>query len=680
MKNYSLITIVLLLLFSCNKSLDAVESEESIDSLSYYISRYKEAGTTLPLKRHALNKAQVFVNQLENDTTRNNYLKKFAVEYYRIKDTLAFLEISNDAIALSEKLKDSVGLARLYWDLGLYYQYQRFNSAKAYEHYFQAQKLYEELGEDLNSGKMLLNMAIIQTNVNDFIGSENTSVSALNKFEPLDAHKFLYSVYNNIGIVNNNLKDYDKAKYYYQKALESIEKIGGDAAYNSVCLNNLGVVLKDEQNYNEAIAVFEQAIKIDSLYYRNPIVYSALIDNIAYCNFKLGNNERNPLMFFRALTIRDSINYEPGIIESKLNLAEYYASKENIRRAIIFAEEARELAEKSNNREELLSSLLALSTLDTINSKRYSEQYISLADSLRIQERLVRNKFARIRYETDEYIDKNVELSEKIRNIIIASLVLLILLGLLYTIRSQRLQNMRLELERKQQAANEQIYNLMIDQQNKITEGRKREKKRISAELHDGVLGSLFGTRLSLGSLNTKNDESAIQNRQAYIERLKEIEEEIRSISHNLQSKVLREEQIFSSLIEELMEIQSQASNFSYIINYDKKFDWDLVDSKLKINIYRIIQESIQNINKYAKASDVFLTFKTLDKDHILIKIEDNGIGFNVNKKSKGIGLSNIESRTKEIKGKLKISSRINKGTIIELSIPKQLYYDKKTA
>ena len=61
----------------------------------------------------------------------------------------------------------------------------------------------------------------------------------------------------------------------------------------------------------------------------------------------------------------------------------------------------------------------------------------------------------------------------------------------------------------------------MLAQQDKIDEGRTKEKKRISEELHDGILGRLFGTRLSLDSLNMLQTEEAIINREGYINELK---------------------------------------------------------------------------------------------------------------------------------------------------------------
>ena len=142
---------------------------------------------------------------------------------------------------------------------------------------------------------------------------------------------------------------------------------------------------------------------------------------------------------------------------------------------------------------------------------------------------------------------------------------------------------------------------------------------------------------------------------------------------------MLKEEQVFTSLIEELLEIQSKAGNFNYAIQTQTDLDWDMIDGKVKINIYRILQEAIQNINKYADATEVLLTFNA-NQNHIKVTIEDDGVGFNVQKKSQGIGLSNMTSRVKDLQGTIKITSELSKGTLIEVTVPKTNYFDKKTA
>jgi signal transduction histidine kinase/tetratricopeptide (TPR) repeat protein len=678
---YNLYIYLLPLIFlSCNgESNSSIENSSLNDSLNFYIEEYKNQNLSSQDKNEILLNAYKFAKQLNSDSLKNNYFKKISYQLYKVGDTTNFLNVNKEGIELSEKIKDSATLAILHWDAAFYYIDKRLKNKEAYERYFKAKSIFEDLGNDYNAAKMLLNMAIIQTNVRDYIGSENTTITAINKFEPLGKQQYLYSCYNNIGIINNELEEYQDALYYHRKALKTLDKFESDPTLKAVSLNNIGVVYKNKGSFDEAITSFNQALKVDSLFHKNTILYSALLDNIAYSNFKRGNNSEIPYLFYKAKQIRDSIEFDPGMIESRLNLSDYFLGEGDYEKALSYATEAKKLSEESNYTDDILASLLKLSKLDTINARAYANRYIVLSDSLQAQERLMQNKFARIRYETDEYIDKNNALSERVRNITISLLIALVVFGLLFVIKSQLTKNKQLQLEREQQLANEQIYNLMIDQQNKISEGRKREKQRISKELHDGVLGSLFGTRLSLGSLNTKQDENAINNRQNYIDRLKEIEEEIRSISHNLQSKILKEEQVFTSLIEELLEIQSKAGNFNYSIQFQTDLDWDMVDGKVKINIYRILQEAIQNINKYADANEVLLTFNA-NQNHIKVIIEDDGVGFKVQKKSQGIGLSNMTSRVKALQGTIKITSELSKGTLIEVNVPKTNYFDKKTA
>jgi len=104
-------------------------------------------------------------------------------------------------------------------------------------------------------------------------------------------------------------------------------------------------------------------------------------------------------------------------------------------------------------------------------------------------------------------------------------------------------------------------------------------------------------------------------------------------------------------------------------IENDSLINWDEFPNKTKIHIYRMLQETLQNIYKHANANEVKISFK-LKNNVILMSIEDDGEGFNVNKARKGIGLKNIDSRVREIGGIAKVFSEINKGTNFEISIP----------
>jgi signal transduction histidine kinase len=91
--------------------------------------------------------------------------------------------------------------------------------------------------------------------------------------------------------------------------------------------------------------------------------------------------------------------------------------------------------------------------------------------------------------------------------------------------------------------------------------------------------------------------------------------------------------------------------------------------NSVKINLYRIMQESLQNINKYANANTVKIELKKKGDDLVLV-ISDDGIGFNAKVKKKGIGIQNMLSRTKECNGEFQINSKKGEGTTITIIVP----------
>uniref|UniRef100_UPI00356A118D sensor histidine kinase n=1 Tax=Lutibacter sp. TaxID=1925666 RepID=UPI00356A118D len=318
-----------------------------------------------------------------------------------------------------------------------------------------------------------------------------------------------------------------------------------------------------------------------------------------------------------------------------------------------------------------LESLLLLSKVDIKNSSRYLANYVHLNDSLQIEERKIRNKFTRIRFETDEYIDKTEELSQQKVLISIGAFITLLLLSFAYFIKVQRSKNKELIFEREQQKSNEEIFSLMLKQQSKLEEGRLNERHRIAEDLHDGVLGKIFGTRLGLGFLNINGDESTIEKHQFYIDELQNIEKEIRTISHELKSDVLSSKVDFFKIIENLIEQKSKLGGFEYKMIADEEIHWDKMNDEIKINFYRIIQEALQNIIKYANATKVNVKFE-LDNNILKLVIKDNGIGFKTLEKRKGIGLKNMQSRTDKLNGIFEVSSEISRGTTIFVSCPIQ--------
>jgi len=107
----------------------------------------------------------------------------------------------------------------------------------------------------------------------------------------------------------------------------------------------------------------------------------------------------------------------------------------------------------------------------------------------------------------------------------------------------------------------------LIDSQNKLNEGRDKEKKRISKELHDGILSKFFGVRLNLELLNNSINNESIKQREKYINELKNLENEIRTVSHQLNDEMFSSENSFKTIIEELLSSQRDLSSYRSNLN-----------------------------------------------------------------------------------------------------------------
>jgi signal transduction histidine kinase len=98
----------------------------------------------------------------------------------------------------------------------------------------------------------------------------------------------------------------------------------------------------------------------------------------------------------------------------------------------------------------------------------------------------------------------------------------------------------------------------------------------------------------------------------------------------------------------------------------DTSINWENVTGLVKISIYRIIQEAVLNVNKYAEATACTVSLTLSKQNQIQLVIEDNGKGFDIAKnKHQGIGLKNIKERVTLLKAALTIESKLGNGTKI---------------
>ncbi|MFI0429667.1 tetratricopeptide repeat protein [Mariniflexile sp. HMF6888] len=583
----------------------------------------------------------------------------------------------HENLKLAHKLKDSLSIAYINYQLGYVCHVSRKKNDSAYYYYYNALKYFKNPSfskiakHKITQANILNNIAILQKGEQDYAGSQTTTIRVINLLltipESEETLGILSNAYNLLGQNLIRLKEHDKALEYYQKAL-SISNNFIDKLYVSI---NIAEVYKEMGDYKNVLDKYDKLLEDPDLFKKDPGSYGAILCNIAYTMFlaKDRNTAKIDSLFTKAHNIFEELKLDYELSASSNDMSEFYQATNEKGKALFYAKTAYRIGKRSRVFEEELRALKQLSGLKEGEAgKAHLYEYIALNDSLIANERANRNKFARIQFETDQYIQETKRLSTQNLLISVIAAIFVLSLGLLYFIRLQQGKNQRLLFDREQQEANQEIYGLMLRQQAKLEEGRVQERHRIAEDLHDGILSQLLGTRMNMGFLELKGDDGTMGDYHRFLDEIQKIEKEIRSLSHELKGDEVLARTNFESMMDQYLKDQSQVGGFEYeIVNRGVLFD--SIHDFTKVNIYRILQEAVQNIVKHARAKHVRIGFY-LEAERLNLAIEDDGVGFDANGEKKGIGLKNMASRAEKLKGSFRIDTVPNKKTVIHIIVP----------
>lgn len=197
----------------------------------------------------------------------------------------------------------------------------------------------------------------------------------------------------------------------------------------------------------------------------------------------------------------------------------------------------------------------------------------------------------------------------------------------------------------------------------------ENQRNKITADLHDDIGATLSSLQINSAIANKMIEKEKISEAQKI---LKKIETQSQKLSENIGDIVWSLKPNKDALMTLSTRIRNStneilgSTNIDYKIKIDREIDEKFQDFSERKNIVLIVKESMNNIVKYSKATEVFITFKKIENEYIL-EVKDNGIGFSQNF-DKGNGLQNMKKRTEEIGGHFEIKSK--NGTIIKISIP----------
>lgn len=661
MKYFYLIFIVLSLLFlNCQKKIEKISSNLN----QAIIDNIENNNKSILENQHTLDSLFIII---KNTDSKNPLLVDIASKAYNLELYDQYYQYSKEINTIALNNNDSLLIAKSYWYIGDYFDY-KMQLDSAYIYFDKAEQHYQTLHHDEYVAKMQQYKSIVLFREGLYNEAENKALEALEILDQKPKSKLLYEIYLNLGNILDLNQQPNEALLYYSEAITILEELHKNNVIpeeellttKAFCYNNIGNLYLNKKSYLDAERYLNYSYTILLELKTKHEPYAITLTNLGALNISLNNLTKAETLLHESLEISKEMGYKQSLTANNFRLAELSLQKKDTLKAIEYYKRTYSLSKENQASNTILKSLKALSLTDKSNPTRYTNLYYSFNDSINKLQISKRNKFARIKYES-ERLEKNIVKLKKenssllITAIITVLLVITILFFILYRNKLKKYDYLKQDKENK-----ELIYKLLLDQEQLSHQVLTKERERISQELHDGIINSLFIIRLSLSNSNTSNDVTPILNE------IEKIQNQVRSISHDLKNQDFIQ-QGFSEIITQLInKNNTDRQKFQLIIS--KNYQWNNISYEDKINIFRILQESIQNVIRHSNAKNCIISVFKIEGGH-RITITDDGIGFNYTELKNNNGLKNIHNRVKQLNADITINSD-NKGTIIVINIP----------
>ena len=593
-------------------------------------------------------------------------------------------------LRLEKQSGNKYGIGRANNQLSEIYRNKK-DLSKALSYGLDALNIFGQLKQQSLEALVSNNVGLIYQNMGSYEQANKYLLKGLSIREQLKEEKNIAHSYTNLGILYLVMKNYESAKEYFIKSENYFIKLHDDYELSKI-YNNLGVVYFETGNNTLSQDYYDKAMKLKiklGLKDTNSEIYN----NLGALYYKKGDDQQAIQKFKKSIDIQKKYVSKNGLKEANINLGHIYFRNQEYDKAIKYYKNTLESSKNSQNKSEKLKALdglyLAYSVKQDYDSAiHYSQQYNSLRDSLETDYKKAvdyREKFARVQKENellqrDKKISivniKNLELKNQNNNILIYTLstifslfVLLFFLWTKWKVERQKKEIALKDRELEEKKLEQLIKNQEIKSYNEMLNTQDLERKRISQDLHDRI-----GSILSVAKVYYKSgEEQLLQNKdfdlvsfQKANELIDEACQEVRRLSYEMSSGVLTKFGLLSAVEDLVITIEQTKKIKIEFMSSDLE---NRLENNIEIQIYRIIQELMNNILKYADSNHVTIQILKL-KNEVNVQVEDDGIGFNTNEQSRGMGLQNIKSRVSSLGGKIDIDSVIGRGTYVNIEIP----------
>jgi len=635
-----ILVLFFIVTLSCQKENKNNQKNLSLTNNQKQIIEWFKTAKSLRNKRHFLikNYADSIQSLIKNES--NDYKATaniaYGIYYNSINnDSLSFKNFNASFNLLKDSKVDSLKIST-YAGLGNYYKHTG-QYEKSLQNLLIALKLSEKLKDSLMIGGMYANLGQLYLQKEEMKLAKQNLIAATNYLKNYKSNPhYLIAIHTmaNLQGMSGNIKEALKID---EEGLKICEKIKSDNL-KATFLDNKANCYMFSNQLDSAKYYFNACLKLD-LISKNEKQISDSYANFAQLAIFSNNPKEVISNAMKSISIAEKVNYKPGIIKNYKLLIDFYKSNSDFKNALEYSNKY-QLAYKDliNERKEV-----AAAEFKTIYETEKKEKELLISKS--------------------KIAESELQIKKKNTQFQILALISLALITIGYLIyRQQKLKNKQQEQEFQLKSAIKEI-----ETQNQLQE----QRLSISRDLHDNIGAQLTFVISSVDNLKFGNKitDSKINNQ------LTKISDFTKATIIELRDTIWamnKDEFSFEDLRSRIFNFIEKAKIAKEDIAFEFKIDEQLAEIKLSsivgINIYRTIQEAINNAMKYAEAKNIIVAVEK-NSNQIKIVIQDDGTGFDISQTELGNGIENMKKRIEDIDGTLNLISSSNGGTTITILI-----------
>ena len=544
-------------------------------------------------------------------------------------------------------------------------------SAKLYE---QSLTMLANSQADSLIGRAYNGLGVCYIKTSDFSNALQNYFKALRIFEKINDSKGVGGVLANIGEVYQLKSDLPTAKRYILRSME-VNKASNNIVSYLNAAQTLANIYGMNNQFDSAFAIDKIGIiAADSL--NSSHIKSTFYNNMGNC-YMYSNRPDSAFYYFNKCLLLDSANNNLNfMVDNYLTLGGLALQQKQLLQAKDFFQKTIILSDSINENQAKYQAWQQLAIIyrqenNLINAITAKDSATTVKD--RIINENSENKIAELQelYETEKK-EQTIALQQSklsTQQILLAgsavSLALILFSGWLmyrrYTLKKEKEMQESL-LQQREKATFD------------ILQAEEKERRRIAAELHDGVGQVMVAAWMNLQVLETQMSAFDLPQQQLLAKATLMVGEgckEVREVSHSMMPNALLSKGLISAIRNFTQQIDSKVID----INLHTEGLDEPIDEVVESILYRVIQESVNNTIRHANANQLDISLHK-NPEGISLLIEDNGKGFDTsflmdtNRKLGGLGLQNIKSRIAFLKGSVHWDSSPGNGTVVSIYIP----------